>query len=218
MIIVNKIKWLNEIHIEEQLGRSKLSNVTSQYPKYLKKQRQELQGCLKQPCRRFLREDFAIQIIMDCRTIPAVKFRNRLGFNQHDPIMTKEQSILTKLDNYFKTEDKLFQHYILGYRIDLYVPKYKLAIEVDELGYWTRGIKSEIERQQRLERELNCKFIRIDPSRENFNIVDEFCKIKNHIRESTKDEISGVLLDVEFKSNNSIKTKILKWVVKTILP
>ena len=82
--------------------------------------------------------------------------------------MTREQSILTKLDTYFKTEDKLFQHYVLGYRIDLYVPKYKVAIEVNELGHCTRNIKSDIEKQSKIKKELGCKFIRIDPSRENF--------------------------------------------------
>ena len=73
---------------------------------------------------------------------------------------------------FLKTEDKLFQHSVLGYGIDLYIPKYKLAIEVDELGYCTRNIEDEIERQEITEEKLGCKFIRIDPSRENFNIID----------------------------------------------
>ena len=141
---------------------------------------------------------------------------------KHDPIMTQEQSVLTKLDIYFKTEDKLFQHSVLGYRIILYVPKYKLAIEVDELGHYARDIKSEIETQQRIEKELGCKFIRINPSRENFDIIDEFGRIKSHIRMSTKKnrirEISSELLNLEFKSDISMKTKLLKWVVKRLLP
>ena len=52
--------------------------------------------------------------------------------------MTQEQSVLTKLDTFFKTVHKLFQHNVLGYRIDLYVPQYRLAIEVDELGKQNR--------------------------------------------------------------------------------
>ena len=40
---------------------------------------------------------------------------------------------------------KIFQYYALGYRIGMYVPKYELAIEVDELGHCTRDVKSEIE-------------------------------------------------------------------------
>ena len=71
---------------------------------------------------------------MDCRTTAAVGFRARLGFKEYDTIMTQELSILTKRDTYFKTEDKLFQHSVLGYRIDLYAPKYELAIELDELA------------------------------------------------------------------------------------
>ena len=74
---------------------------------------------------------------MDCIATPAVDFSKILGLKMQDPIMTQEQSVLTKLDTYFKTEDKFYQHYVLGYGIDLYVPKYKLAIEVDELGRCT---------------------------------------------------------------------------------
>ena len=34
---------------------------------------------------------------MDRRTTPAVNFKTKLGFNQHDPIMTQVQSILSKI-------------------------------------------------------------------------------------------------------------------------
>ena len=91
---------------------------------------------------------------MDCRTVLAVKFRKELELNQHDPIKTQEESVLTKLDTYFKTEEKIFQHYILGYRIDLYIPEYKLAIEVDEFGHCARDLKSEIERQKKQKKNL----------------------------------------------------------------
>ena len=133
-------------------------------------------------------EWFAIQIIMDTRTVAAVKFRKKVGFNQYDVIMTQEQSVLAKLDTYFKTEEKIFQHYFLGYRIDMYIPEYKLAIEVDEFGHCTRDLQSEIERQKRIEEELGCKFIRIDPSRENFDIVDEFSKIKDYLSQQIKQQ------------------------------
>ena len=97
-------KWLIEKHIGEQLDHSNLREVTSKYSLNLRKQRQELQKCDKQPCRRFLREDFAIQIIMDCRTTPRGNFKSRLEFNQHDPIMTQEQSILSKITTLFSSE------------------------------------------------------------------------------------------------------------------
>ena len=89
VIAFNDKKCLNEANIIDQLKHSNLAAFTLQYSSELRKQRQELQGCGNyQPCRRFLEEDFAIQIIMDCRTTPAINLRTKLGFNQHDPIMT----------------------------------------------------------------------------------------------------------------------------------
>ena len=128
VICFNEKKWLNEKHIEAQLQHSNLPHIANQYCSELKKQRQELQNCGKyQPCRKSLREDFAVQIILDCRTTLAVGFKNRLGFNQHDPIMTQEQSVLIKIRAIFSTEEIIFQHHVLSYRIDAYFPKYKLV-------------------------------------------------------------------------------------------
>ena len=42
---------------------------------------------------------------MDCRTTPTVNCRTKLGFRQHDPIMTQEQSVLTKIIAVFVTEE-----------------------------------------------------------------------------------------------------------------
>ena len=50
---------------------------------------------------------------------------------------------------------------VIGYRIDLYFHKHKLAIEVDELGHADRNLNNETERQKALETELDCVFITI---------------------------------------------------------
>ena len=78
------------------------------------------------------------------------------------------------------------QHNILGYKIDAYFPKYKSAIQVDEQGHNGRDIGYEIERQQTIEKELGCKFIRINPAKENFNNFVEIGKIQNYVTKSTK--------------------------------
>ena len=102
---------------------------------------------------------------MDCRTTPAVNSKTRLGFNQHNPIMTQEQLILIKIKTIFSTEEKILQHHVLSYRIDAYFPNYKLAIETDELGHGDRDIDCEIRRQKSIEKELDCEFIRINPAK-----------------------------------------------------
>ena len=53
---------------------------------------------------------------MGCRTTPAVDFKTKLGFDEYDPIITQEQSILSKIKTIFSAEKILLQHNVLGYR------------------------------------------------------------------------------------------------------
>ena len=63
---------------------------------------------------------------MGCRATRAVNFKTKLGFNQHDLIMTQEQSIFSKIVTLFAAEEIILQHNVLGYRNDAYFSKYKL--------------------------------------------------------------------------------------------
>ena len=123
---------------------------------------------------------------MDCRTDESCSLKRNLGFNLHDVINTKEQTVLRSIKDAFEGEDMQTQYTVIGYRIDLYFHKHKLAIEVDELGHSDRNINDEIERQRALERELNCVFIRINPDEKDFNIFKEINKIHRHIKKSFK--------------------------------
>ena len=61
--------WLNEKHVEQQLGHKNLRPVTSKYDQIYRKCRYELiDESTKQSHRRFIRNDLALNIIMDCRT------------------------------------------------------------------------------------------------------------------------------------------------------
>ena len=107
----------------------------------------------------------------------------------------------------------------------------RLAIKVDEQGHngdIDGDIDYEIERQKAIEKELGRKFNRINSAKVNYNICIEIGKMQNHIvksikkltEESTKKSLIDKLSDklLEFKSNNSIKTKCLNYVVKQIFP
>ena len=215
--------WLNEKHIEEKLGHKNLPVITNKYDPVYKKHRYELvDKPKKQPNRRFLRSDLALKVIMDCRTDESCNLKRNLGFTLDDVINTKEQTVINSIKDTFERENMQTQYTVLNYRIDLYFHKYKLAIEVDELGHNDRNIDYEIQRQRAIEKELGCVFIRINPDEKNFNIFKEINKIHRHIKKSTKksliDDLSKRLLELEFKSNHSIKSKCLKWIVKKILP
>ena len=62
--------------------------LTLKYADCFKKQRCELIDSKYQPSGRFIRQDLAIQLIMDTRTFPSIDFKNKLGINSQDPIMT----------------------------------------------------------------------------------------------------------------------------------
>ena len=126
-----------------------------------------------------------------------------------------EKATLDSIKNVFEGEN----YRVLGYETDIYFHDYKLAVEIDEYDHEDRGIGCEIERQKALEKELGCKFIRINPDKENFNVFKTINEIFRHIKESNKKsteestkkslvgELSNKLLRPEFKSDNSIKTK-----------
>ena len=221
--------WLNERHVEKKLGHKNLPALTNQYPKEYKKQRSELNESTNQPNRRFIHVDLALKVIMNSRTDESCKFKRNLGFTLHDVINTKEQTVINSIKDAFEGEHMQTQHTILGYRIDLYFHKYKLAIEVDKLGHNNRSADHETQRQRALERELNCAFIIINPAAADFNICKEIIKICRHINQSTIqkteqktkksliDNLPKELLELEFKHHNQLLTKFLKWIVKNIL-
>ena len=62
--------------------------------------------------------------------------------------MTKQQAIGLRLRKLFSNEVKIEDFSALNYLIDFYFPKYKLAIEVDELDHKDRDQKKENKRQK----------------------------------------------------------------------
>ena len=90
---------------------------------------------------------------MDCRKDESCSLKRNLGFNLHDVINTKQQTVLRSIKDAFEEEDVQAQYTVIGYRIDLYFHKHKLAIEVDELGHADRNLNNETQRQKALERD-----------------------------------------------------------------
>ena len=173
----------------------------------------------------YAHEDIVMPVIMGARSPKAIRFRAKLGFTQYDITLKKDSSVLESIMETFEGKNMETQHSVLIFKVDLYFYDYKLTIEIDEKGHEDYE-DSEKQRQKEIETELSCKFIRINPDEENFNISNDNNKIFRHIKESNKklqkksfiEKIPLRLLELEFKSNNSIKTKYLKWIVKKVLP
>ena len=89
----------------------------------------------------------------------------------------KEQDSIHAILKTFKGENMVRQYSVGTYRIDLYFPKYKLAIECDEYGHSDRDQEYEHTRQHYIEDKLGCQFIRYNPDSKNYNVFDMFNKI-----------------------------------------
>ena len=129
----------------------------------------------------------------------------------------------------FEGEAILTQDCIKKKRLHAYFPKYKLGIEIDEYNHEGRNFEYKQSRQFIIESH-GITIIRTNPDAADFDMNRLINQIYTHIIESTKkqtkvstkksliDDLSKRLLELEFKSNHSIKSKCLKWIVKNILP
>jgi hypothetical protein len=83
---------------------------------------------------------------------------------------TKEQEFIGAIISVFGHELFERQYTIGSYRIDLYFPDLKIAVECDELGHRDRDKTKEHARQSYIEKQLNCKFFRFNPDTKDFDI------------------------------------------------
>ena len=83
---------------------------------------------------------------------------------------TKEQEYIGAITNAFYYENFQKQYPIGPYRIDLYFPTLKIAVECDEFNHRDRNTSLEFTRQQYIETQLNCRFVRFNPDSKEFCI------------------------------------------------
>lgn len=108
----------------------------------------------------------------------AIKFKERLGLGKRI-FERKEINFLNQLEESLKPFNIKGerQYSILSYRIDYYIPSLNIAIEYDENNHEHYTYEQHESRQEEIERELNCKFIRV--SDENTNEYNIGYVIKN---------------------------------------
>ena len=76
------------------------------------------------------------------------------------------------------------------FRIDIYFTEYLLVVEIDEKGHTDRYLIFEEKRQKSLEKKLNCTFIRINISKENYDTDYETSRIQTFISNFNKNKIN----------------------------
>ena len=115
------------------------------------------------------------------------KVKSKIGtIFENEDILEEYSARIYEIDLYLSKHYKEIQvddngqQYIL-FKIDICFTKYCLAVEIDEKGHTDRDLEFEEKRQKALEKKLNCPFIRINTSKENFNVDHQTSRIKTFI-------------------------------------
>ena len=127
---------------------------------------------------------------------PEHEVKSKIGTIFVNEEILEEYSVkIYEIDPYFYEHynkkiqtDKNGRAYLLC-RIDVYFTKYFLAVEIDEKGHTDRELIFEKKRQKVLEKKINCEFIRINTSRENYDANYEASRIQTFISNSNKNKI-----------------------------
>ena len=105
----------------------------------------------------------------------------------NEKILEEHSVKIYEIDPYFSEYykkriqvDNNGQQYIL-FRIDVYLTKYCLTIEIDEKSHTDRDSIFQQKREETLEKKLNCTFIRFNSSKKNFDVDYEASRIQTFI-------------------------------------
>ena len=102
--------------------------------------------------RIFVRNDLVERKIKSRRNAPGkfLKFKEKLGLDPYK-ITCDEQDIISTLQVAFEVEIIHTQYCIYKKRLDIYFPKYKVGIEIDEYEHEYRDLEYEQVRQLMIE-------------------------------------------------------------------
>ena len=121
-------------------------------------------------------------IVLDTRKPKAIELAKELGITVHDhKYLKKETETMSYILKAFKGEYTRDQHGVDGYRVDLYFPSHKLAIECDEFGHKDSDIGYEVTRQKHIETKLGCTFIQYNPDAKDFDIFSVINSVMKYI-------------------------------------
>ena len=197
VITTDEKKYFVGVDIARALGYSNASKAVSTHCKNVTKRTIDAPQKNKNSKARntttvsIIEEDDVFNLINKCKTLTESKktkiinsFKSLGYLNNITFYSRKEIEFIDKLERallaFNITGNK--QHNVLDYRIDYYIPSLNVAIEYDENGHRDYTYESHELRQELIQRELGCRFIRVtDEKNDEFNIglvIKELFNIK----------------------------------------
>jgi very-short-patch-repair endonuclease len=130
----------------------------------------------------FVNDTMLMHILQRVRHLEAMKLATQLGLQVailYD--FVPELASIDRIRTAFSCIKSFHQFKCGPYRIDLYFPDYKLAVECDEKDHrYKKQAIADNERQMYIEAKLGCSFIRYDPDERGFDIFKVIGQIFSH--------------------------------------
>lgn len=122
----------------------------------------------------FLTSKGLIKVICNSRKETSIRLANFIGIECDIKIPCKESQFSNQIKKAFQHYEICEQYPCLNYRIDFYLPRYKLAIEFDENHHQLAINKhKDFQRQVLIENELKCRFLRVNHKDDIFDIINK---------------------------------------------
>ncbi|CCV01980.1 hypothetical protein IIV22A_136L [Invertebrate iridescent virus 22] len=109
-------------------------------------------------------------------------------------LLYKEQETINIIVDVFEAYETIKQFCVGKYKIDLYFPEYKLAIECDEFDHKDRSFDYEYNREEYIKKKLKCTFLRFNPNEKFFKLGFILKLIFDYIHENTCIKYQKMLL------------------------
>lgn len=123
---------------------------------------------------KFINRDGLLQLVSRSKKPKSIRLAKFLGLrimlkkSYHEmEIMDKITDFLNKIKVKYILQYSVLNNYGNYYRIDCYLPNYKIAIEIDENNH---NPTYEFKRQKFIKNKLNCEFFRYNPDDPDFSI------------------------------------------------
>ena len=152
------------------------------------------------------------QLVSISRKPKAIEVANLIGIKVFDiKTASFEQRSLSQIMQVFDGEDMRLQFTVESFHVDLYFPKYKLAIECDE-NHHKNSVNEDSARQSFIEKQVGCRFIRYRPHKLDFCIFKVIGEIHRHILEykASKEDKEDKMEVSTFESEKTPKNIALK--------
>lgn len=119
-----------------------------------------------------------VRLVLSGSKIPLDIKRNILGELEYYPVRKyTEIELHNNIQCALAHVEIQFQYSVEGYRIDMYLPEYNIAVECDEYNHRAYSSLAETTRTEVISDALQCRWIRYDPYKSNFNIFQLINKI-----------------------------------------